>query len=201
MYIDKKQVYSVGNYTFHNFITLSDDMVLKIWEWRNSPEIRKYMYTKDIIPLENHLRYVKSLENRDDVAYWLVCKDGEPIGVTSLTDIDMSSSTAELGYYMIPTKLNSGLGLEFAYYNMQFVFCSTIACEYLHGGIHRTNINALTLDSYLGCEINMEDFKDPNKEFVSWSARRDTILSGKCGSNDMRQFVIYMREHRKNFIN
>ena len=128
MQIDKKITYKVGDYSFINFINLDGETIKQVWQWRNDPQIREFMYNKEIIPLENHLRFVESLKDRNDVAYWLVRKGAEAIGVTNLTDINIEESSAELGYYMLPSKLNSGLGLEFAYNNLLFVFNTQIQC-------------------------------------------------------------------------
>lgn len=199
MQIDKTITYRVSKYTFTNFINLDEDLIKQVWQWRNAPEIREYMYNKEIIPLENHLRFVQSLRERNDVAYWLVRKGEEPIGVTNLTDINIEESSAELGYYMLPSKLNSGLGLEFAYNNLMFVFDTEIQCNSLHGAIHRSNINALVLDSYLGCEIRTEQLMEPDKEFISFSASKEKFLAEAEGKNDMRAFISYVRAHRKDF--
>lgn len=199
MQIDKTITYRVSDYTFTNFINLDEDMIKQVWQWRNAPEIRAYMYNKEIIPLENHLRFVQSLSDRDDVAYWLVRKGEEPIGVTNLTDINIEESSAELGYYMLPSKLNSGLGLEFAYNNFLFVFDTEIQCNFLHGAINRSNINALVLDSYLGCEIQIEQLREPDKEFISFFASKDKFLAEAEGKNNMRAFISYVRAHRKEF--
>ena len=199
MLIDKNRVYRVNDYTFANFIVLDERMITQIWEWRNDPKIREFMYNKEIIPLENHLRFVQSLIKRDDVAYWLVSKGNEPVGVTNLTDINIEKSSAELGYYMLPSKLNTGQGLDFAYNNLLFVFDTDINCNYLHGAIHRSNINALVLDSYLGCEINIEQLMDINKEFISFTATKDKFLANAAGKNDMRSFITYVKENRKKF--
>lgn len=199
MQIDKTITYRVSDYTFTNFINLDEDLIKQVWQWRNAPEIREYMYNKEIIPLENHLRFVQSLRDREDVAYWLVRKGEEPIGVTNLTDINIEESSAELGYYMLPSKLNSGLGLEFAYNNLLFVFNTEIQCNSLHGAIHRSNTNALVLDSYLGCKIQTEQLREPNKEFIPFSASKDKFLAEAEGKNDMRTFISYVRAHRKDF--
>jgi UDP-4-amino-4,6-dideoxy-N-acetyl-beta-L-altrosamine N-acetyltransferase len=157
------------------------------------------MYNKEIIPLENHLRFVESLKDRNDVAYWLVRKEAEAIGVTNLTDINIEESSAELGYYMLPSKLNSGLGLEFAYNNLLFVFNTQIQCDSLHGAIHRSNINALVLDSYLGCEIQMDELKQSDKEYIPFTVSKDKFLANASGKNDMRAFISYVKAHRKDF--
>lgn len=199
MQIDKRIIYQVGDYTFTNFINLDDETIKQVWQWRNDPQIREFMYNKEIIPLEDHLRFVESLRDRNDIAYWLVRKGNDALGVTNLTDVDFEQSSAELGYYMLPSKLNSGLGLEFAYKNFLFVFDTQIQCDSLHGAIHRSNINALMLDSYLGCNIQMELLKNPDKEFIPFTVYKEEFLSGASGKNDMRSFVLYVKAHRKDF--
>lgn len=199
MQIDKKITYKVGDYSFINFINLDDETIKQVWQWRNDPQIREFMYNKEIIPLENHLRFVESLKDRNDVAYWLVRKGAEAIGVTNLTDINIEESSAELGYYMLPSKLNSGLGLEFAYNNLLFVFNTQIQCDSLHGAIHRSNINALVLDSYLGCDIQMDDLKQSDKDFIPFKVSKDKFLANASGKNDMRAFISYVKAHRKDF--
>lgn len=199
MQIDKRKIYQVNDYTFTNFINLDDETIKKVWQWRNDPQIREFMYNKEIIPLENHLRFVDSLKDREDIAYWLVRKGEEPIGVTNLTDINIEDSSAELGYYMLPSKLNSGLGLEFAYNNLLFVFDTQIQCNFLHGAIHRSNINALVLDSYLGCNIQMEALKSPDKNFIPFTIFKNEFLTSASGKNDMRSFISYVKVHRKDF--
>lgn len=199
MQIDKEITYLVNDYSFINFITLDDETIRQVWQWRNDSQIREFMYNKEIIPFENHLNFVESLKERNDIAYWLVRKGEEAIGVTNLTDINIEESSAELGYYMIPSKLNSGLGLEFAYNNLLFVFDSPIQCDYLHGAIHRSNINALVLDSYLGCDIPMDELRQSDKEFIPFTVSKDKFLANASGKNDMRAFITYVKAHRKDF--
>jgi UDP-4-amino-4,6-dideoxy-N-acetyl-beta-L-altrosamine N-acetyltransferase len=198
MKIDKNKIYQIENYQFKNFISLTDKEIEHIWKWRNDYSIRKYMYTTNIIPIESHFQFVKSLKERFDVSYWLVFKDKKAIGITNLTNINVSESSAELGYYMIPERMNSGIGLEFAYYNLLFTFKS-IECEYLHGGINKANINALVLDSYLGCDIKSNNSNE-NSIFVTWEAQRSKVLPALNGKNDIKSFVKFMKAHRETFI-
>lgn len=199
MKIDKNIIYKVNDYTFTNFINLDNEMIKQVWQWRNAPQIREFMYNKEEIPLETHLKFVQSLKERNDVAYWLVRKGEEPVGVTNLTYINLEDSSAELGYYMLPSKLNSGMGLEFAYNNFLFVFATEIKCNFLHGAIHRSNINALVLDGYLGCEIDTKQLKDPDKEYISFTASKEKFIAEAEEKNNMRNFIAYVRAHRKDY--
>ena len=57
MQIDRTNTIEVGLYSYKNFVTLNKRQIDSVWEWRNHPDIRKYMYNSDIISYENHLRF------------------------------------------------------------------------------------------------------------------------------------------------
>lgn len=198
MQIDRNTIYTLSGYQFKNFSLLTEEEVEQVWKWRNHEAIRKYTYTTEIIQFESHVKFITSLKTRKNVCYWLVLKSGNPIGVINLTDIDDGKSSAELGYYIVPEMLNAGIGLEFAYYNFMFAF-QTIGCAHLHGGINRTNINALMLDSYLGCKVRLDQLQT-GVEFIAWEAYREEFLSTHQGKNDMKTFVRYVKSHRKDFL-
>lgn len=203
MQIDKKKIYKVNDYTFENLISQPREQILQILEWRNNPQIRKYMYNKGVISLENHLKFVDSLSSREDVAYWLVKKYEEPIGVTNLTSINSEKSEAELGYYMIPTLLSKGNGVEFAYVNFLFAF-KEIGCDLLFGGIDKHNIDALILDSYMGCIMDKNDLDNigcSDVEFVKWTIRGFDFLNNSDGKGDFRNLVRFMKTNKEFFDN
>ena len=198
MQIDKNKIYELGNYTFHNFITLNEEQIKQIWEWRNHPDIRKYMYNVEYIPLESHLSFVKGLVERQDVVYWLVYYKDNPIGVINLTSIDYLNSKSELGYYMTPEKMNSGLGVDFVYHTILFVF-ETLRVTELFGSIHEDNKNAIILDSYMGCELGETITVDSNSEtkYVGWILDGQKFLSNKEEKNNLRNFVRYAKSFNK----
>lgn len=198
MQIDRNYIYTLNGYQFKNFTFLTEEEVEQVWKWRNHEAIRRYMYTTQIIPFVSHVKFITTLKTRKDVCYWLVLKNGNPIGVINLTDIDEEKSSAELGYYIVPEMLNTGIGLDFAYYNLVFAF-QTIGCTYLHGGINRANVNALMLDSYLGCKVRLDQLQ-AGVEFVAWEAYREEFLSTHQGKNDMKKFVMYAKLNRKYFL-
>ncbi|MFW3355862.1 UDP-4-amino-4,6-dideoxy-N-acetyl-beta-L-altrosamine N-acetyltransferase [Aliarcobacter butzleri] len=84
-----------------NFVDLSLKEKKMILEWRNSPNIKKYMYTQDEISLENHLNFIEYLKNSKDKLYFLVKKDDEYIGVIYFNNIKENESL-EMGIYTNP---------------------------------------------------------------------------------------------------
>lgn len=91
-----------------NFTTLSLEEQKMVLTWRNNIEIRQWMYSQDIISLEDHLSYVSSLESKKDRYYFLVKKDDENIGVIDFTSIDRTNGTAEIGLYAKPQSKGNG---------------------------------------------------------------------------------------------
>ncbi|OCL83070.1 UDP-4-amino-4,6-dideoxy-N-acetyl-beta-L-altrosamine N-acetyltransferase [Arcobacter porcinus] len=78
-----------------------------ILSWRNSPEIRKWMYSQDEISLNHHLDFIESLRIRKDKEYFLVVKDEEYIGVVDFTDIKYKESVT-MGLYTNPNLKGQG---------------------------------------------------------------------------------------------
>ena len=84
MQIDKNRDYQVGPYTYRNFITLTLEEKLMILRERNHLDVKKWMFTKEDISEEGHLAYIEGLKTRDDAYYWLMLRDGKPVGVLSI---------------------------------------------------------------------------------------------------------------------
>ncbi|OCL83436.1 UDP-4-amino-4,6-dideoxy-N-acetyl-beta-L-altrosamine N-acetyltransferase [Arcobacter porcinus] len=84
-----------------NFTDLSNDEKKIILEWRNNPNIKKWMYTQDDIILENHLNFIDSLKNSKEKLYFLVKKEDENIGVIYFTQIKQNESL-HMGVYTNP---------------------------------------------------------------------------------------------------
>ena len=197
MHIDKNRTYEVNDYSFRNFIHLDNEQVKQVLEWRNNPQIRQYMYNKEEIPLEGHLTFVKGLVNRIDVAYWLVYRKNEPIGVVNLIDIDEELERAELGYYMIPSRMSSGLGVEFVYHLLLFSF-NEIHVKQLIGAIDTKNKNALLVDEYMGFVLGETKSlsEESDARYIEWTLEKDDFLKTANGKNDIRNFVRFVRTHK-----
>lgn len=65
---------------------------------------------------------IDRVEDQDDTVVFLVCHDGEPVGITVLSDIDVQARTAELGYIIHPEAHDEGYGTEAAELCVQHAF-------------------------------------------------------------------------------
>ena len=103
-----------------NFTSLSLDEKKMILEWRNHPNIRQWMFTNESISLNDHLKYIDSLNTRDDRSYFLIKKASKPIGIMDFTNIDHLNKTTEFGLYADPALKGVGNQLMESVINYAF---------------------------------------------------------------------------------
>lgn len=120
-----------------DFTTLDTQRLTTVLAWRNHSDIRRWMLSEDEISLENHLQFVESLKNRVDKRYFLVQREGEPIGVIDFTDITQNS--AEIGIYANPQMRGVGEALMNALIEYGF---STLGVEILIASVFADNDRA-----------------------------------------------------------
>ncbi len=91
-----------------NFIDLTTDERTMVLTWRNDLHVRSFMYTNEPISADSHENFINSLRQSNDKRYFVVYKNGAPIGVIDLVDI--TDTTASLGLYANPFSDRKGIG-------------------------------------------------------------------------------------------
>ena len=86
-----------NNIKLINFTDLTQDEKEMILEWRNHPNVKKWMYSSEDISLENHLNFIESLKTSSDKIYFLAKENNTYIGVIDFTNINVE--TCEFGLY------------------------------------------------------------------------------------------------------
>jgi UDP-4-amino-4,6-dideoxy-N-acetyl-beta-L-altrosamine N-acetyltransferase len=94
--------------TLKNFIDLTYDEVVEVLSWRNHESIRIWMHTTNTITLDEHLAFIQSLKSTTSKLYFVVIKNGNPIGVIDLVNI--TNTSASLGLYANPFSDRKGIG-------------------------------------------------------------------------------------------
>ena len=133
------------DYIFENFINLKKSDAKFVLKMRNHKNIRKYMLNRDEISIQEHFKFIKSLENNYKKAYWLVknLKSNTILGVFNLIDIDLNNETAYLGIYKNPYSndkengtiiINNGCSIFFNCLNLH-----TLKLEVFSDNIHAIN--------------------------------------------------------------
>lgn len=176
MNIDKTKTYHVGDYTFENFVNLDDETIEKIRVWRNHPDIRKVMYNTEVISEEHHLKFISSLSTTDSKFYWLVFRQGNPVGVMNVVDVDYEKSNGQLGYYLLPQYLSSGIGLEFISTVIYFIF-SELGFSTLFGRTEMKNRDALAINFHMGFKMRPAIIQIDGTEFIEQDCNADEFLS------------------------
>jgi UDP-4-amino-4,6-dideoxy-N-acetyl-beta-L-altrosamine N-acetyltransferase len=197
MIVDKNKDYSIGTYLFRNFVSLSLEEKEMVLSWRNHDKIRCWMNNQKVILLENHLKYIESLKVRDDVYYWLVYKEGKPIGVVDILNADHDNDLAETGYYLNPDLLEAGLGFEFYYYFKLF-FHDYLMINHTIGELLVGNANSYMLITYFGGHAVKVSRQDDNT-FLTMATSKSDFDAIKEGSNDLLRFARFIRRNKPNW--
>ena len=115
---------------------LEDEDRDRILAWRNSPDVRAYMYTDHVIAPEEHAAWFAGLEDDESRRYWIITSDDAPVGLANLYDIDRRNQRCAWAYYLAdPGVRGLGLGSYVEYWVLEFVFAglklAKLWCEVL----------------------------------------------------------------------
>ena len=70
-------------------------------DWRNEPEIKKFMREYRVLSMQNQMRWLDSLaRDRNTIMFAVETKKGKLIGCTGLTYIDWKNRRAEVSIYI-----------------------------------------------------------------------------------------------------
>jgi len=91
-----------------NFTDLSRFEKEMVLEWRNHPNIRKWMFNQGEIQLDEHMTFIQGLDSKKDRLYFLVRKGSDNLGVIDFTNIKHGEKITDFGIYANPSL--KGLG-------------------------------------------------------------------------------------------
>jgi UDP-4-amino-4,6-dideoxy-N-acetyl-beta-L-altrosamine N-acetyltransferase len=95
----------------------------KVREWRNLPEVRKYMYTDHVISQEEHLGWFQRVVDDPAYKYWIIVCDEEDVGVAYLFNLDRRNQRCYWGFYLAsPNVRGKGVGSVVEYSVLRYVF-------------------------------------------------------------------------------
>jgi len=137
-----------------NFTNLNEAECKMILEWRNHPNIRNYMTNKNIITKEEHLAFIKSLENSAAKKYFLVKQEDDYLGVIDFVDID--DTACEFGLYVNPYLQKKGAGSLLLEEIIRYAF-KELGLKKLRARVYKENKKALGLYEKYGLKIARED--------------------------------------------
>ncbi|MCP4370277.1 MAG: UDP-2,4-diacetamido-2,4,6-trideoxy-beta-L-altropyranose hydrolase [Deltaproteobacteria bacterium] len=154
-----------GDVKFINFVDLTDDEKNMVRNWRNSDEIRKWMFTDYLISKEEHYHFIKNLKKDNRNFYWMVEVDNNPIGVVYFQNIIFEHKSGSFGIY----SMKNGNGKLMLHYLLQLWFNNlqmhTLKCELMEG-----NERAYTLYTEFG-------FKEEGSRYVKRDCNTIKVVS------------------------
>jgi UDP-4-amino-4,6-dideoxy-N-acetyl-beta-L-altrosamine N-acetyltransferase len=135
---------------FENILDASDELREIVRNWRNNPNVSQYMITNHYISPEEHRRWIENLRTRTTAKAWVIRFDGKPVGVVSLTNINLKERTAEWGFYIADESVRGkGIGSKVLYQLMNYVF-DTLHLQTLRTMVLGNNPLALNLYEKFG---------------------------------------------------
>lgn len=115
------------------------DAELKLMlSWRNAPNVRKNMYTRHEISLDEHLLWWASVQKNDSQEYLIFEQNGEPLGVVGFGDIDSRSMNASWAFYASPDA-PKGTGSKMEFLALEYAF--------KHLGLHKLYCEVLAFNT------------------------------------------------------
>lgn len=108
-----------NNSNYHIRIMLETDLK-QVLEWRNHPEIRRYMYTQHKITLDEHTSWYKRASNNLDHYLLIFELDNIPTGFININKLT-SGDIADWGFYVAPNSAK-GVGKKLGITVLNYAF-------------------------------------------------------------------------------
>jgi len=108
----------------------------RLLEWRNQPEVARWMYTDHVISPAEHARWFAAAMADPARKYWIIELDGEPVGLANLYDISPANRKCAWAYYLAsPSVRGKGVGAFVEFWVIEHVFrdlgLDKLCCEVL----------------------------------------------------------------------
>lgn len=87
------------NLILKNFTLLNLEEHIEVLSIRNSEHVRNNMKTKNVITIDNHLKWIENLKEDTNNKYYVVLFDEKIVGAIYITDIDFLSKNCTWGLY------------------------------------------------------------------------------------------------------
>lgn len=108
----------------------------RLLDWRNQPDVARWMYTDHVITPAEHDRWLASALSDTTRRYWIIELDGEPVGLANLYDLSVANRKTAWAYYLAsPSVRGKGVGAFVEFWMIEHVFgtlgLDKLCCEVL----------------------------------------------------------------------
>lgn len=139
-----------------------------IMRWRMDEEITRYMNTNPRLTMEGQRRWLQTIQENEDVEYWLIEVDGIPAGVINLTGLTAPAGDIGWAYYVGEKRLRgikTALSLEMSMYDYVF---DCLNKQAVYSDVFTLNQGVIALHKICGCEIVEEKKNHVCKEGICY---------------------------------
>ncbi len=159
---------------FKNILEVDESLQMMVREWRNSADVKKYMYSDHDISVEEHIKWLDSLKNSEKNLAFVVFIDNNPIGIVSIVNINKTHKTSDWGFYIYDTSLRGkGIGTSVLEKLINYAF-NSLNIDKLNCEAIITNIQVHKLYQKVG--FKEEGIK--RKNIIKNGERMDVIQYG-----------------------
>jgi len=116
--------------------------------WRNLPKVRQYMFTDNLITMEEHQRWFSTLDPAKRLSLMFELDD-KPVGVVNINDIDRDHRKCSWGFYLGEQGLPKGTGLLMGYHGLQYIF-TEVKIRKLNSMVFAFNTRSIRYHQRLG---------------------------------------------------
>lgn len=139
--------------TLLNFVNLQIQDKKRILQWRNSDNIRKWMFNSNKISVNEHFTFINSLKSDSTKLYFLVKKNNDYLGIIDFTKITQRS--CYYGFYANPDLKIQGIGRILEKTCLDYAF-NILEVEKLHLEVFKSNAQVKNLHRKNGFNITSE---------------------------------------------
>jgi UDP-4-amino-4,6-dideoxy-N-acetyl-beta-L-altrosamine N-acetyltransferase len=101
---------------------ITDADLRMVLDWRNHPEVRRYMYSQHEISFDEHQRWFDQMDGDCSRRCFIFETEGSPCGVVNFNNI-RNSSVADWGFYLAPNS-QKGMGILLGTTALNYCFSS-----------------------------------------------------------------------------
>lgn len=175
---------------FRNFTDLDTELLSQILRWRNDESVRKWMHNSEIISLESHLSFVKSLKESTQKFYYIAWRNLKPCGVVNLSLKSDDKETGEWGLYLAPKYIGTGIGLEVGFEAINMFF-SKFRLNRLIGIVKSNNLENINLQAKLGFR---KDIYLPKNDSIQFVISRSDLINLPKNFKEFQTKLFYERK-------
>ncbi|MFS1161535.1 UDP-4-amino-4,6-dideoxy-N-acetyl-beta-L-altrosamine N-acetyltransferase [Aeromonas salmonicida] len=129
---------------------IKEDELNIMLAWRNEPKVRNNMYTQHVISQEEHYSWWERIKVCEDQRYYMYEYEGQPCGITSFNNVDLSNKNSAWAFYTSPSApRGSGAKMEFLMLDLAFI---TLGLHKLYCEVLEFNRPVITLHHKFGFE-------------------------------------------------